>query len=463
MDASNTSNTSSAAENNKNIKSKPDNESDSASVLDSLTAIISPTLSPDISPMHSPLNSPRQSTINLSDMTSIGMCDAHDEDTSIDIPQDCIIREDLESTLKDIHDLHGKTVLLTGGSGYIGSILFAELERRLPKNVNIVSIDNCSNSKPANSNLAFRLMRDPRDVRCIMCFSIDITNYELLLRTMRKYHDKRPIELVIHLAAKKSVKESLDKPLEYYDTNVRGTLNLMKAMKELSISKMIFASSAAIYGNPISNSPVNESHPLNAISVYGKTKKVCEEILRDVCEHTDLDVIALRYFNPAGSHPSGPCGEDCVGDPSNLLPIVSQVAVNERDKVFVYGGDYPTPDGTPIRDYIHVFDLVEAHFNAIERLFGIGPRRNFNQTMRGFEPYNIGGGKGTSVLQVINTMESVTNAKIDYDIVDRRDGDAIRIVSDVTKARNVLGWSPVRSIEEICYSSFTFERYLHNK
>ncbi|WP_254842724.1 UDP-glucose 4-epimerase GalE [Bacillus sp. MRMR6] len=266
-------------------------------------------------------------------------------------------------------------------------------------------------------------------------------------KELDKIFAENTIEAVIHFAGLKAVGESVALPLWYYHNNVTGTISLCEIMKKYGVKKLVFSSSATVYGVP-EKVPITEDCSLGATNPYGRTKQMIEEILRDlyVSDH-EWSVALLRYFNPIGAHKSGRIGEDPNGLPNNLLPYISQVAVGRLKELRVFGNDYPTVDGTGVRDYIHVMDLASGHVKALEKIL----------TSKGVEAYNLGTGNGYSVLEVIKAFEKISGRKIPYQIVDRRPGDIAQCFADPTKAKNHLGWSSFRGIEEMCKDAWRWQ------
>jgi UDP-glucose 4-epimerase len=253
-------------------------------------------------------------------------------------------------------------------------------------------------------------------------------------------------DAVIHFAGLKAVGESVVKPLEYYDNNVQGTLCLLRSMRTNDIKTLVFSSSATVYGNP-KYLPLDESHPLRATNPYGQSKLVIEEILRDLYRSDESwRIMILRYFNPVGAHESGLIGEDPQGIPNNLMPFVTQVAIGRRDSLSIFGGDYPTPDGTGVRDYIHVVDLALGHLKALESL----------QTPQ-CTSINLGTGIGYSVLDVVQAFSSASNRNIPYTIVPRRDGDIASCYADPSSALSLIGWNAKRNLEQMCLDAWNFQ------
>ena len=273
-----------------------------------------------------------------------------------------------------------------------------------------------------------------------------------VIQFFEKHQD---ISGIIHFAASKAVGESVENPLLYYENNLTTLIYLLQACNNYTIENFIFSSSCTVYGEP-DKLPINESAPIKkATSPYGNTKQISEEILNDFCKVSNLKSIALRYFNPIGAHDSSKIGELPLGTPQNLVPFITQTAAGLRDQLSVFGDDYPTEDGSCIRDYIHVVDLAKAHVVALERLL---KNRNSNQ----FETFNIGTGKGSSVLEVVNAFEKITQQKLNYKIVDRRVGDVISVYADTKKANEVLGWKAENSMEDSLLSSWNWEKKVRN-
>lgn len=326
-------------------------------------------------------------------------------------------------------------ILVTGGTGYIGSHACLAL---IQAGYRVMVLDNLSNS---HSGVLDRLERicgtRPDFVRG------DIRDVGLLRQLFSEYE----INAVMHFAGLKSVGESVEKPLEYYDNNVRGTLDLLSAMREAKLKSLIFSSSATVYGDPASV-PIKEDAPRSATNPYGRTKLMIEEILADYHHaEPDMNIMLLRYFNPIGAHESGLIGEDPQGIPNNLMPFITQVAIGRRDKLSIFGGDYPTCDGTGVRDYIHVMDLVEGHVAALR----------YCQDRGGLLTVNLGTGQGYSVLQMVRAFERASNKIIPYEIVSKRNGDIAQCWADPTAARELLGWQAQRSLEQMCVDSWRWQ------
>ncbi len=319
-------------------------------------------------------------------------------------------------------------ILVTGGAGYIGSHTCVEL---LQKNYDVIVVDNLSNS----SKEALKRVELITGKKIIF-YEADIRDE----KTLNSIFETHEIEAVIHFEGLKAVGESVEKPIEYYDNNINSTLTLCKVMKRFGKSKLIFSSSATVY-HPENSIPLTEDAVLGCTNPYGWTKYMCEQILKDAyAADKNWSVILLRYFNPIGAHESGMLGEDPSDIPNNLLPYISQTAIGKREKLSIYGNDYETPDGTGVRDYIHVVDLAKGHVMAIDYM---------NQ-YKGINIFNLGTGMGTSVLQMVHTFEEINQVKVPYQIVDRRPGDQPVCYADPSKARDILGWTAEKGLEEMC-------------
>jgi UDP-glucose 4-epimerase len=326
-------------------------------------------------------------------------------------------------------------ILVTGGAGYIGSHTCLEL---LNAGYEIIVVDNFVNSKP-------EVLHRIRELtgKEFKFYQADI----LSKHALDTIFSENQIHAVIHFAGLKAVGESVSLPLWYYQNNISGTLQLCEVMKSYGIKKMIFSSSATVYGMP-EHVPITENFPVQATNPYGRTKLMIEEILRDLhMSDPNWSIALLRYFNPIGSHKSGRIGEDPSGIPNNLLPYIAQVAVGKLSELRVYGDDYPTSDGTGVRDYIHVVDLAIGHLRALEDVLG----------STGIETYNLGTGKGYSVLEVMASFEKVSGTKLRYRFVGRRPGDIAICYADPSKAREKLNWSASRGIEEMCEDSWRWQ------
>ena len=337
-----------------------------------------------------------------------------------------------------------KKVLVTGGLGYIGSHTVVELQNA---GFEVVIIDNLSNSSLEVLDGIIQITG-----KTPLFEKIDLRQKSEVIQFFEKHQD---ISGIIHFAASKAVGESVENPLLYYENNLSTLIYLLQACNNYTIENFIFSSSCTVYGEP-DKLPIDESAPIKkATSPYGNTKQISEEILNDSCKVSNLKSIALRYFNPIGAHDSSKIGELPLGTPQNLVPFITQTAAGLRDQLSVFGDDYPTEDGSCIRDYIHVVDLAKAHVVALERLL---KNRNSNQ----FETFNIGTGKGSSVLEVVNAFEKITQQKLNYKIVDRRVGDVISVYADTKKANEVLGWKAENSMEDSLLSSWNWEKKVRN-
>jgi len=326
-------------------------------------------------------------------------------------------------------------ILVTGGAGYIGSHTVLEL---LKAGHDVVVVDNFVNSKPeALKRVAELAGKAP------VFHEVDILNRPALDQVFKAH----TIDAVIHFAALKAVGESVAKPLEYYRNNISGAISLCEAMVAAGVHDLVFSSSATVYGeNP--NPPFDEDQPTSATNPYGWTKVMMEQIFKDVCAaRKDWNVVLLRYFNPVGAHESGRIGEDPTGVPNNLLPFVSQVAVGLRPQLKVYGNDYPTPDGTGLRDYIHVVDLAIGHVKALEKL----------ASKPSVAIYNLGTGKPSSVLDVVKAFEKASGKKVPYEIVPRRPGDVAASFANPTRAHRELGWKAVRGLDQMCADAWKWQ------
>ncbi len=319
-------------------------------------------------------------------------------------------------------------ILVTGGAGYIGSHTCVEL---LNAGYETIVVDNLSNSKFASLKRVGKIAG-----RNLKFYKVDIRDRSGLETVFAENN----VEAVIHFAGLKAVGESVQLPLRYYHNNVTGTIVLCGIMQKYGVKRMVFSSSATVYGVP-ERVPISEDFPLGVTNPYGRSKLIIEEILRDLyTSDNSWSIALLRYFNPIGAHASGMIGEDPNGIPNNLMPYIAQVAVGKLKQLQVYGSDYPTPDGTGIRDYIHVVDLAVGHLKAIEKVMAT----------TGVDAYNLGTGKGYSVLELVKAFEKVSGRKIPYTMVERRAGDLPEYYADPTKAQRELGWEFQRGIEDMC-------------
>ena len=339
-------------------------------------------------------------------------------------------------------------VLVCGGAGYIGSHTCVALAGRGHE---IAILDNFSNSSPAVlARLEALIGHAPETHR------IDVRDTEAVAALLSSGR----FDAVIHFAALKSVGESCAKPLEYFDNNLTGTLSLLRAMRTAGVKRLVFSSSATVYGQPESL-PIDESAPLSATNPYGRTKLIAEQLIDDVCAaDAALCAISLRYFNPVGAHPSGTIGEAPNGVPNNLMPYICQVAVGKRERLQIFGGDWPTVDGTGVRDYIHVMDLARAHAHAIEALGRLDPldaQAFAASPLRGHRAINLGVGRGISVLELVRAFEAASGAQVPYDIVARRTGDVAAAYADPRLAESLLGWRAERDVDDMCRDAWRWQ------
>lgn len=326
-------------------------------------------------------------------------------------------------------------VLVTGGMGYIGSHTCIQM---IHAGMTPVIFDNLYNSKAS----VLERIEKVSGVKPLFVHG-DVRNQAQLVEVMKVQN----IQAVIHFAGLKAVGESVEKPLEYYDNNVNGTLVLVAAMREAGVKALVFSSSATVYGDPASV-PITEDFPTSATNPYGRSKLMVEECLADFHKaNPDWSITLLRYFNPVGSHPSGELGEDPQGIPNNLMPFVSQVAVGRRAFLSVFGSDYPTKDGTGVRDYIHVMDLADGHIAALEK---VGQQA-------GLHIYNLGTGNGYSVLEMVKAFEQASGKSVPYQLVERRAGDIAECWADPSKAMADLGWKATRSLEAMTQDTWRWQ------
>ncbi len=335
-----------------------------------------------------------------------------------------------------------KKILVTGGVGYIGSHTAVALHQ---KGYKLILIDNLSNSNEVIVDMLGKIM----GVRPAF-FNLDLCNSRDLKAFFSNNHD---IAGVVHFAAFKAVGESVQHPLLYYHNNLVSLINLLRCMQEFQIVNLVFSSSCTVYGQP-DQLPVTELAPVKkAASPYGNTKQVSEEIIEETARASAIRAISLRYFNPIGAHRSGLIGELPIGTPNNLVPYITQTAIGKLEKLRVFGSDYNTPDGTPIRDYIDVNDLAEAHVVALERIMD-------GNNEEPHEVFNLGTGKGFSVLEMVQTFEKATGVNVNHEIVDRRAGDVEQVWADTTRANLKLGWKAKKDLEEMLVTAWRWERNL---
>lgn len=329
-------------------------------------------------------------------------------------------------------------ILVTGGAGYIGSHMCVALAQAGEPHV---ILDNFSNSQPTVLQGMGQIMGRPP-----ICIRGDVRDAQLLADVLVRYE----ISAVLHFAALKAVGESVREPLRYYDNNVTGTVTLLRAMQDAKVRTMVFSSSATVYGDPASL-PIREDFPLAATNPYGASKLMMEQMLADLdaSEPGQWRIARLRYFNPVGAHESGLIGEDPQGEPNNLMPYVAQVATGQRERLLVHGNDYPTPDGTGLRDYIHVCDLVDGHLAALRYL----------REHTGLLTVNLGTGKPTSVLEMVAGFEQASGRAIPYQIGPRRAGDVAACWADPTLAERLLGWRATRNVQAMCADTWRWQQH----
>lgn len=336
-------------------------------------------------------------------------------------------------------------ILVTGGLGFIGSHTVVELQN---EGFDVVIIDNLSNSEESFMD-GIEAITGKKPV----FEKIDLRDKAAVQQFFKKYPD---VTGVIHFAASKAVGESVENPLLYYENNISALVYLLQELQKMPQASLIFSSSCTVYGQA-EKMPIAEDAPIQpAMSPYGNTKQIGEEIIRDVANVSSISAILLRYFNPVGAHSSTKIGELPVGVPQNLVPFITQTAIGLREQLSVFGDDYNTPDGTCIRDYIHVVDLAKAHVTALKRLIN-------NANAEKVETFNLGTGKGSSVMEVINAFEKVSGQKLNYKIVDKRPGDITEAYADTTKANTVLGWKSELTLEDALASAWKWEQKVRGK
>ena len=342
--------------------------------------------------------------------------------------------------------MKSKRVLVTGGLGFIGSHTVVALQQ---EGYEVVIIDNLSNSSIDVLGGITKITGKTPEFE-----NIDLRDKNAVKDFFEEYRD---IEDVIHFAASKAVGESVINPLLYYENNISTLVYLLHELNKRTNSRFIFSSSCTVYGQA-DELPITESAPVKkAESPYGNTKQIGEEIIQDTCKtNQEFKAIALRYFNPIGAHPTAEIGELPIGTPQNLIPYITQTAIGKREELSVFGDDYPTDDGTAIRDYIHVMDLAEAHVKALKRLQKGEEKSNY-------EVFNLGTGKGNSVLEVIQSFQKVSEKELPYKIVGRREGDIIAAYADTTKANEVLGWKANRSLDEALASAWKWQKVVKRR
>ncbi|MFE9450441.1 UDP-glucose 4-epimerase GalE [Streptomyces sp. NPDC006739] len=330
-----------------------------------------------------------------------------------------------------------ETVLVTGGAGFIGSHTCAEL---LAHGYEVVVVDNHVNSSPLVLDRIAKTAGRP----LAGAYRADVRDRRALTEVFAAHR----VDAVIHFAAHKAVGESVARPVEYYDTNVGGTCTLLSVMRDHRVDRLVFSSSCSVHGDA-RTVPLTEHSPVAPTNPYAHTKLTCERILEDVCAHlAQMRVLALRYFNPVGAHPSGLLGEDPRGVPGNLMPYVAQVAVGRRERLSVFGDDYPTPDGTGVRDYVHVMDVAEGHRVAVEHL----------DDRTGMRVFNLGTGTGTSVLDLVAAFAEASGRPIPHQVVDRRPGDVAALVADASAVAAAWGWTTTRDLAAMCRDAWRFQQ-----
>ncbi len=335
-------------------------------------------------------------------------------------------------------------ILVTGGAGYIGSHTIIDL---LGNGFEVISIDNFSHSSLIGLEAVGKITN-----KSVLNHNINLCDFAALENFFE--HEKE-IAGIIHFAAFKAVGESVEKPLMYYENNIVSLLNLLKCVDKFNIKHFVFSSSCSVYGNA-QNLPVTEETPLApSESPYATTKQMGEQILTDLSKISSVNIVLLRYFNPVGAHLSGLNGEVPIGKPNNLVPVITQTAAGLLPMMHVWGGDYDTRDGSCIRDYIHVMDIANAHTKSITYLIK-------NNTNKVFEIFNLGSGNGVSVIEAIHSFEKVSGLKLNYKISERRAGDVISIYADNSKAKELLAWKPIYTIDDMMLSAWQWQQYLQN-
>ncbi|MEO1013556.1 MAG: UDP-glucose 4-epimerase GalE [Pseudomonadota bacterium] len=336
-----------------------------------------------------------------------------------------------------------KRVIVTGGAGYIGAHVCVEA---LNAGARVLIVDNFANSSPIAIDRIRQIADDGAHVELLEADLAEDAASDILAARAKEFG----ADAAVHLAGLKAVGESVAEPARYYETNIRATLTLIKALQAVNAKRLVFSSSATIYGDA-NQSPVNEEGRTAPTNPYGRTKLFIEEMLRDVAaSDADWKICNLRYFNPVGAHPSGRIGEDPKGTPNNLFPFIAQVAVGRREKLSVFGDDYPTPDGTGVRDYIHVVDLARGHIAALDHLE--------TDAAAPASDVNLGAGRGYSVLEAVAAFKRASNRDIPVEIAPRRPGDIAEIYADATRAKDLLGWRAERSIDDMCVDHWRWQR-----
>lgn len=337
------------------------------------------------------------------------------------------------------------TVLVTGGAGFIGSHTCVEL---LEHGYQVIVVDNHANSSPEALARVEKVAGTP----LLASYKLDLRDGAGLDAVFRQHR----IDAVIHFAAMKSVRESVEIPLEYFDVNLGAMVSLLKVMQAHEVDRLVFSSSCSIYGES-SAMPLTEKSPAEPTNAYARSKWICEQMLADLCRiRPEFSVLSLRYFNPAGAHPSGLIGEDPRGVPGNVMPFAMQVAVGRREKLSIFGGDFDTADGTALRDYIHVVDVADGHRVALEKL-GVVAAGPLGETPAGLRVLNLGTGTGSSVLQLVQAVAKASGRPVPYEIIERRAGDVTSLIASPAEAERLWGWRATRTLEDMCEDAWRFQ------
>lgn len=337
------------------------------------------------------------------------------------------------------------TVLVTGGAGFIGSHTCVEL---LQHGYRVVVVDNHANSSPE----ALTRVEKIAGSALTASYKLDLRDAAGLDAVFRRHR----FDAVIHFAAMKSVRESVEIPLEYYDVNLGAMVSLLKAMQAHEVDRLVFSSSCSIYGES-SAMPLTERSPAQPTNAYARSKWICEQMLADLCRiRPEFSVLSLRYFNPAGAHPSGLLGEDPRGVPGNVMPFAMQVAVGRREKLSIFGADFETPDGSALRDYIHVVDVADGHRVALEKL-SVVPDGPLGGAPTGVQVLNLGTGTGSSVLELVHAVAKASGRPVPYEIVERRAGDVTSLIASPAEAERLWGWRTTRTLEDMCEDAWRFQ------
>jgi len=344
-------------------------------------------------------------------------------------------------------------ILLTGGTGYIGSHAAVSL---IQEGHNVVLLDNLINS---DENILKALNKITKSE--VSFIHGDIADQELICNILKS----NQIDTVIHFAGLKSVAESVKNPIRYFKNNVLGTISLLDSMEKAGVNNLVFSGSATVYGNPM-YLPIDESHSLDANNPYGRTKQQIEEILQSIASsNPSWKIVTLRYFNPIGAHPSGLIGENISGMPNNIMPLICKVALKQLDQLNVYGNDYETKDGTGVRDYIDIMDLIDGHISALKFIHSpkIKAMKELDGDVENYHTFNLGTGHGYSVLELIHAFEEVSGMKISYKFEDRRPGDIAENYAKIEKANKILKWNSKRTLHDMCSTSWKFISYMNPK